>query len=51
MLACRSQEKMEFEQRMEIMFTDIRHWLEYDSVALAVLFVGMGTVTLLVLSI
>ncbi len=33
------------------MFTDIRHWLEYDSVALAVLFIGIGIVTLFVLSI
>jgi hypothetical protein len=31
------------------MFT--RHWLEYDSVALAVLFIGIGIVELLILSI
>ncbi len=30
---------------------DYRHWLEYDSVALAVLFVGVGLVELIVLSI
>jgi hypothetical protein len=36
-----------FEQWMDIVLT----WLEYDSVALAVLFTGIGLVTLLVLSI
>jgi hypothetical protein len=46
----RSQETA-FEQRMDVMLTDIRHWLEYDSVALAVLFLGMGMVAMLVLSI
>jgi hypothetical protein len=30
---------------------DSRHWLEYDSVALAVLLVGIGFVELIVLSI
>jgi hypothetical protein len=28
-----------------------RHWLEYDSIALAVLFIGIGILELLVLSI
>jgi len=30
---------------------DYRHWLEYDFVPLAVLFVGVGLVELIVLSI
>jgi hypothetical protein len=42
--------KMAFEQRMDIVLT-YWHWLEYDSVALAVLLTGIGLVTLLVLSI
>ena len=42
---------MVFEQWMAVMRTDIRHWLEYDSVALAALFIGMGIVGLLALSI
>jgi hypothetical protein len=42
--------KLAFEQRMDIVLT-YWHWLEYDSVALAVLFTGIGLVTLLVLSI
>ena len=37
--------------RMDVMLYDYRHWLEYDSVALAVLFVGVGLVELIVLSI
>jgi len=36
---------------MDVMFCDYRHWLEYDMVALAVLFVGVGLVELIVLSI
>jgi hypothetical protein len=36
---------------MDQMLYDYRHWLEYDSVALAVLFVGVGLVELIVLSI
>jgi hypothetical protein len=36
---------------MAQMLCDYRHWLEYDSVALAVLFVGVGLVELIVLSI
>jgi hypothetical protein len=50
---CRSisrlKKKMTFEQRLDVMHTDIRHWLEYDSVALAALFIGLGVVELLVL--
>jgi hypothetical protein len=38
------------EQRMDIVLT-YWHWLEYDSVALATLFTGIGLVALLVLSI
>jgi hypothetical protein len=45
-----SSRKMAFEQRMDIMLT-YWHWLEYDSVALATLFTGIGLVALLVLSI
>ena len=36
---------------MDVMFCDYRHWLEYDLVGLAVLFVGVGLVELIVLSI
>ena len=36
---------------MDQMLYAYRHWLEYDSVALAVLFVGVGLVELIVLSI
>ena len=36
---------------MDVMLFDYRHWLEYDSVALAVLLVGIGFVELIVLSI
>ena len=34
---------------MDVMFFDYRHWLEYDSVALAVLLIGIGLVELIVL--
>ena len=33
------------------MLFDYRHWLEYDSVALAVLLIGIGLVELIVLRI
>jgi hypothetical protein len=36
---------------MDVMLYDSRHWLEYDFVALAVLFAGIGLVELIVLSI
>jgi hypothetical protein len=36
---------------MDIMLTDYRHWLDYDAVALAVLFIGIGILELVVLSI
>ena len=36
---------------MDVMLSDYRHWLESDSVALAVLLVGIGFVELIVLSI
>jgi hypothetical protein len=36
---------------MDVMLSDYRHWLEYDPVALAVLFLGVGLVELIVLSI
>jgi len=36
---------------MDMMVSDYRHWLEYDLVALAVLFVGVGLVEWIVLSI
>jgi hypothetical protein len=36
---------------MYVMLSDYRHWLEYDSVALAVLLVGIGLVELIVLRI
>ena len=36
---------------MDVMLFDYRHWLEYDSVALAVLLVGIGLVELIVLRI
>jgi len=36
---------------MNVMLCDYRHWLEYDMVALAVLFVGVGLVELIMLSI
>jgi hypothetical protein len=35
---------------MDMMLSDYGHWPEYDSVALAVLFVGVGLVELIVLS-
>jgi len=37
--------------RMGIMFSDSRHWLEYDPVAIAVLLIGIGFVALIVLTI
>jgi len=36
---------------MDVMLSDYRQWLEYDSVALAVLLVGIGFIELIVLSI
>jgi hypothetical protein len=36
---------------MDVMLCDYRHWLEYDSAALAMLFVGVGLLVLIVLSI
>ena len=36
---------------MDQMLYDYRRWLEYDCVALAVLFVGVGLIELIVLSI
>jgi len=42
---------MAFGQRMDIMLSDNRPWLEYDPVALAVLLIGIGFVELIVLSI
>jgi hypothetical protein len=36
---------------MNVMLSHSRHWLEYDSVALAVLLAGIGFVELIVLSI
>jgi hypothetical protein len=36
---------------MDVMLFDYRHWLEYDSVALAVLLIGIGLVELIVLRI
>jgi hypothetical protein len=36
---------------MDMMLSNYRHWLEYDSVALAVLLVGIGLVELIVLRI
>jgi hypothetical protein len=36
---------------MDVMVSDYRRWLEYDLVALAVLFVGVGLVEWIVLSI
>jgi hypothetical protein len=45
-----SSRKMAFEQRMDNVLT-YWHWLEYDSVALATLFTGIGLVAFLVLSI
>jgi hypothetical protein len=33
---------------MDVMLCDYRRWLEYDSVAVAVLFVGVGLVELIV---
>ena len=36
---------------IDVMFSNYRHWLEYDHVSLAVLLVGVGFVELIVLSI
>jgi hypothetical protein len=36
---------------VDVMLSDYRHWLEYDSVALAVLVVGIGLIELIVLRI
>ena len=36
---------------MYVMLSDYRHWLEYDSMALAVLLIGIGLVELIVLRI
>jgi hypothetical protein len=47
----RIQEKSPFETGMNIMPSSNRHWLEYDFVALAVLFVSIGFLALIVLSI
>ena len=44
-------EKNGFRIGMDGMLFDYRHWLEYDSVALAVLLVGIGLVELIVLRI
>ena len=45
------QEKSPFETGMNIMPSGNRHWLEYDFVSLVVLFVGIGFIALIVLSI
>ena len=39
------------ERAGNVMLSGNRHWLEYDSVALVVLFVGIGFVALIVLGI
>jgi hypothetical protein len=36
---------------MDIMFTDTRHWLEYDAVAFVVLLIGIALVEFIVWSI
>ena len=36
---------------MDVVLSDYRHWLEYDSMALAVLFDGIGFIELIVLNI
>ena len=41
----------DFEGWGDLMLSGNRHWLEYDSVALVVLFVGIGFVALIVLGI
>jgi hypothetical protein len=46
-----SQEETAFEQRVGTMIAASRRWLEYDSVALAVLFIAIGSLVLVVLSI
>jgi len=40
----------QFKIGMDMMLSDYRHWLEYDSVTLAVLLAGIGFVELIVLS-
>jgi hypothetical protein len=40
-----------FKQGWTVVFTHVRHWLEYDAVALAALLIGIGVVTLIVLSV
>jgi len=45
----RIQEKAAFETGLDIMPSGNRYWLEYDSVALAVLLMGIGLVGLIVL--
>jgi hypothetical protein len=47
----RNQEKSPFETGMNIMPSGTRHWLEYDFVAVVVLFVSIGFLALIVLSI
>jgi hypothetical protein len=47
----RIQEKSPFETGMNIMPSGNRHWLEYDFVALVVLFVGIGFIALIVVGI
>jgi hypothetical protein len=47
----RIQEKSPLETGMNIMPSGNRHWLEYDFVAVAVLFVSIGFLALIVLSI
>jgi hypothetical protein len=47
----RIQEKVHFETGINIMPSGNRHWLEYDFVAVVVLFVGIGFLALIVLSI
>ena len=48
---CSGGERSPFETGMNMMLSGNRHWLEYDSVALVVLFVGIGFVALIVLGI
>jgi hypothetical protein len=40
-----------FKQGRTVVFTHVRLWLEYDAVALAALFIGIGVVALIVLSV
>ena len=48
-LSSRIQEKKASETGLDIMPSGNRYWLEYDSVALAVLLMGIGLVGLIVL--